>query len=59
MTMRLGPNNALQPKASPYGLGFPRSLRSLGSAERGRWASQVGAQVFPIEQRRESDSEES
>src|SRR5258705_8232625 len=33
------PNNALQSDAPrPAGSGFPRSLRSLGAAERGRWA---------------------
>ena len=39
------PNNALQPKASPCGLGFPRSLRSLGSAVRGR---RVARTVKPL-----------
>ena len=30
------PNNAFQPTPSRCALGFPRSLRSLGAAERGR-----------------------
>jgi hypothetical protein len=32
-------NKVLHVTASPYGLGFPRSLRSLGAREHRRWAS--------------------
>jgi hypothetical protein len=37
------PNNALHSDAPALlrGRGFPRSLRSLGAGERGRWASQT------------------
>ena len=38
---QMSPNKAFQPTPSRAGaLGFPRSLRSLGAAERRRWASQ-------------------
>ena len=36
----MSPNNALHSDAPrPAGSGFPRSLRSLGAGERGRYAS--------------------
>ena len=50
------PNNALQPtpprRFAPRG--FPRSLRSLGAAERGRWglirwqSDLIAFPVFPV-----------
>jgi hypothetical protein len=43
--MGISPNNALQPTPSRFALRLPRSLRSIGAAERGRWTAFAGTRL--------------